>query len=59
MKIKDSGIHIRIESDLLAQFREYAEKVGISQSDLLRGFIVILVDGQLSKRIKIDLDPRG
>jgi hypothetical protein len=46
---KDSDLHIRIGKDLLQSFREYALIEGVSQSDLLRAFILDLVKGRISK----------
>ncbi|MGI6249897.1 MAG: hypothetical protein ACOYKD_00820 [Anaerolineaceae bacterium] len=46
---KDSDLHIRIGKDLLQSFRAYALSKGVSQSDLLRAFILDLVKGRISK----------
>lgn len=59
MKKQDKDIHIRIDSGLLSSFREYASNVGVSQSDLLRAFIVALVKGQFNRPTVIKFIEEG
>ena len=46
---QDGDLHIRVNRNILMKFRNYSEQTKISQSKLLRDFIVALPQPRISK----------
>jgi hypothetical protein len=55
LKRQDKDLHIRIDTELLKDFRTYSETINVSQSDLLRAYIMALVCAQITPAITLEL----